>query len=94
MTRNDLMGEVTGLAGEVLATLKAEGIVFRHRDVIVFTEHFCRLYRDLPEPDAKLRAKANRLINLLIDEDANHGTLRLPETNRARDELKLELGRP
>ncbi len=48
MTRNELLGEITGLVGDILRELEDSGIVFKQRDVILFSDRFCKRYVLLP----------------------------------------------
>jgi hypothetical protein len=75
MTRNDLLGEITGLAGQVFRDLEAKGITFSQRQVLMFNEAFCKAWLALPEPVVR-----DALADAVLDDERNHGGLLSRET--------------
>ena len=75
MTRNDLLGEITGLAGQVFKDLEAKGVTFSQRQVLTFNEAFCKAWLALPEPVVR-----TALAEAVLDDERRHGGLLSRET--------------
>ena len=89
--RNVLLGEITGIAGDVFKELEGKGIEIGHRETIAFCEVFSRMWLALPEP--AIAAKA-RLVSEALDHDERHdGGLVNRDTLPLNMALMQELGR-
>ena len=69
MTRHDMLYEITGIMGDVVAQCEAEGIPLSDRDIRIFADKFCKRYLALPDPPA------TALANAVLTDEVQHGGL-------------------
>ena len=87
MNRQSTLREITGIMGDALGDLEANGIAVDGRSIRLFIDAFCDRYKALPEPDG-LRS----LIAVIERDELHHGGLIGKDTLHLANVLKLELG--
>lgn len=74
MKRSQLLYEITGLMGEVIADCNVEGVPLDERTVRIFADRFCDKYKALEE------IPAYRLAQSVQTDETQHGGLLRRET--------------
>ncbi len=89
--RNALLGEITGVAGDVFKEIEARGVHIGERETLAFCEVFSRMWLALPEP--AIAEKARLLCEALDLDERNQGGLISRDTLPLNMALMQELGR-
>ena len=80
------LGEVTGVMGDALTALKAEGVSLDDRTVRLLTDRFCDIWKATHAPTDFMS-----LIKAVDNDEINHGGLLSRETLQIANELRLKL---
>lgn len=84
MSRHALLYEITGVMGDVLAQLEAEGKTLDERSIRIFCDRFAQAYLALPPPRTSELAKA------VYGDERQHGGLLSRQTVALADVVLSE----